>query len=89
MEQTGYSTANLSGSVRYLTLYVSTGNVAASDLEVMSAEVNAQSKADVSLWITDRFIGKTTTNARITYKGQPAVVRGGAKFMGGEISHVE
>ena len=49
----------------------------------------AQSKADVSLWITDRFIGKTTTNARITYKGQPAVVRGGAKFMGGEISHVE
>lgn len=26
MEQTGYSTANLSGSVRYLTLYVSTGD---------------------------------------------------------------
>lgn len=37
MEQTGYSTANLSGSVRYLSLYVSTGKVAASDLEVMSA----------------------------------------------------
>ena len=73
----------------YLTLFASTGRVAASGLEVMSAEVNAQSKADVSLWITDRFIGKTTTNARITYKGQPAVVRGGAKFMGGEISHVE
>ena len=36
-----------------------------------------------------RSLGKTTTNARITYKGQPAVVRGGAKFMGGEISHVE
>ncbi|MFQ7055129.1 MAG: hypothetical protein ACLRQT_02870 [Alistipes sp.] len=36
---------------------------------MMSAEVNAQSKADVSLWITDRFMGKTTTNARITYKG--------------------
>ena len=77
MELTGGSSATL------------TGKVAASGLEVMSAEVNAQSKADVSLWITDRFIGKTTTNARITYKGQPAVVRGGAKFMGGEISHVE
>lgn len=48
----------------------------------MSAEVNAQSKADVSLWITDRFIGKTTTNARITYKGQPAVVRGGRQVHG-------
>ena len=84
MEQTGYSTANLSGSVRYLTLYVSTGKVAASDLEVMSAEVNAQSKAEVSLWITDRFVGK-----RISYKGDPKIVRGGAKFMGGEINRVE
>ena len=67
MEQTGYSTANLSGSVRYLTLYVSTGKVAASDLEVMSAEVNAQSKAEVSLWITDRFVGKTTTKECIAH----------------------
>lgn len=89
MELTGGSSATLSGKARYLTLYASTGKVEASGLEVMSAEVNAQSKADVSLWITDRFVGKTTTNARITYKGQPAVVRGGAKFMGGEISHVE
>ena len=89
MELTGGSSATLPGKASYLTLFASTGRVAASGLEVMSAEVNAQSKADVSLWITDRFIGKTTTNARITYKGQPAVVRGGAKFMGGEISHVE
>ena len=89
MELTGNSSATLSGKVRYLSLYASTGKVAASELEVMSAEVNAQSKADVSLWITDRFVGKTTTNARITYKGNPAVVRGGAKFMGGEISRVE
>ena len=89
MELTGNSSATLAGKVRYLSLYASTGKVAASELEVMSAEVNAQSKADVSLWITDRFVGKTTTNARITYKGKPAVVRGGAKFMGGEISRVE
>lgn len=89
MELTGGSSATLTGKARYLTLFASTGKVAASELEVQSAEVNAQSKADVSLWITDRFVGKTTTNARITYKGQPAVVRGGAKFMGGEISHVE
>ena len=77
MELTGGSSATLTGKAGYLTLFASTGRVAASGLEVMSAEVNAQSKADVSLWITDRFIGKTTTNARITYKGQPAVVRGG------------
>lgn len=71
MELTGGSSATLTGKAGYLTLFASTGRVAASGLEVMSAEVNAQSKADVSLWITDRFIGKTTTNARITYKGQP------------------
>lgn len=89
MEQAGYSNSTLSGSVRYLTLYVSTGKVSASDMEVMSAQVNAQSKAEVALWITDRFVGKTTTNARITYKGDPKIVRGGAKFMGGEINRVE
>ncbi|WP_295936408.1 DUF2807 domain-containing protein [uncultured Alistipes sp.] len=89
MELTGNSTANLSGSVRYLSLYASTGRVIAPEMEIMSAEVNAQSKAEVSLWITDRFIGKTTTNGKISYKGTPQVVRGGAKFMGGEISRVE
>lgn len=89
MNLSGGSVATLSGEVRYLSLFASTGTVAASDLQVMSAEVNSQSKADVSLWVTDRFIGKTTTNGRITYKGQPSVVRSGAKFMGGEINHEE
>lgn len=89
MELSGNSTATLSGKVRYLSLYASTGKVAASELEVMSAQVNAQSKAQVSLWVTDRFEGKTTTNARITYKGSPSIVRGAVKFMGGEISRVE
>ena len=89
MELTGGSSATLTGKAGYLTLFASTGRVAASGLEVMSAEVNAQSKAEVSLWITDRFVGKTTTNARISYKGDPKIVRGGAKFMGGEINRVE
>lgn len=89
VELSGNSTATLSGKVRYLWLYASTGKVAASELEVMSAQVNAQSKAQVALWVTDRFEGKTTTNARITYKGSPSIVRGAVKFMGGEISRVE
>ncbi len=88
MELTGGSSATLTGKAGYLTLFASTGRVAASGLEVHDVgRGQCPERADVSLWITDRFIGKTTTNARITYKGQPAVVRGGAKFMGGEISH--
>ena len=56
MELTGKSTATLTGEVRYLSLFVSTGRVEAAELEVMSAEVNVTSSgADVSLWVTDRF----------------------------------
>lgn len=89
MELTGSSEATLTGAVDYLSLFASTGKVAASGLEVISAEVNSQSKADVALWVTDRFVGKTTTNGSITYKGTPSVVRGGSKFMGGNIIRVD
>lgn len=84
-----YSTANLSGSVRYPSLYVSTGKVAASDLEVMSAEVMPRAKAEVSLWITDRFVGRRRPMRGSAKAGDPKIVRGGAKFMGGEINRVE
>lgn len=89
LEISGKSHVTLTGKARYLRLYISTGTLDASGLETMSAEVNAQGGAVASLWVTDRFEGKTSTNAKISYKGDPSIVRGGAKFMGGDITHVE
>lgn len=45
MELTGKSTATLTGAVRYLSLFVSTGKLEAAGLEVMAAEANVTSSA--------------------------------------------
>ncbi len=86
LDMTGKSQATLTGSARYLSLFVSAGVLDASNLEVMSAEVNATGSGSASLWVTDRFEGKTSTGGKITYKGSPTVIRGGTKFMGGDIT---
>ena len=89
MEQTGKSSVTLSGDVRYLSLYVSNGTFTATELEVMAAEVNVTGSGSASLWVTDRFEGKTSTGGKIVYKGDPTVVRRDLKFMGGDILHTE
>lgn len=89
LNQTGRSRATLSGEARYLTLYLSTGSLDARALETMSTEANVTSSGTATLWVTDRFEGKTSTGGKITYRGTPTVVRGGAKFMGGDITRVE
>ena len=88
LDISGKSNVTLTGKARYLRLYISSAKLDASGLETMSAEVNAQSGAIATLWVTDRFEGKTSTNAKIFYKGDPSVVRGGAKFLGGDITHI-
>ncbi len=89
LNQTGRSRATLSGEARYLTLYLSTGSLDARALETMSTEANVTSSGTATLWVTDRFEGKTSTGGKITYRGTPTVVRGGTKFMGGDITRVE
>lgn len=86
---TGHSLATLSGSVRYLTLSVSTGKADALQLETMSADVDASNNGTASLSVTERLCVRTTTGGKVSYKGQPEIVRGGAKFMGGEIKRVQ
>lgn len=88
MDLSGRSTATLTGSVRYLTLTVSTGSVLARKLETMAARVNVTSSGTADLWVTDRLEAKTSTGGKISYRGEPAVLRGGTKFMGGDIRHV-
>lgn len=89
LNQTGRSRVTLSGEARYLTLYLSTGSLDARALETMSTEANVTSSGTATLWVTDRFEGKTSTGGKITYRGTPTVVRGGAKFMGGDITRIE
>lgn len=89
MEATGKSSVSLSGTARYLSLYASTGKVNALELEVMAAQVNVTSSSSVSLWVTDRLDVKTSTGGKLTYKGAPGIVRGGSKFMGGEITPIQ
>lgn len=89
MELTGHSKAVLSGRVRYLSLLVSTGEVDAASLETMSAQVNATGGGAVTLTVTDRLEATTSTKGTISYEGQPAIVRGGTKFLGGDIVHIE
>ena len=88
MELSGHSSAALSGAVRYLTLFGSTGAVEAPELETMSAQVNVTSSGSATLWVTDRFEAKTSTGGRIAYKGEPAVLRVSEKFMGGSIARI-
>lgn len=85
LELSGNSTANLSGKVRYLTLEASTSKLEAANLEVMSAGVNAQSKADVTLNVTERLEAISSTGATVRYKGKPTIVRTTKKMFAGEI----
>lgn len=88
LELTGKSHASLSGRARYLSLYLSSGTLDAVSLEVMSAEANVMGSGSATLWVTDRFEGRTSTGGKIAYRGDPTIIRGGEKFMGGNITRI-
>ena len=88
LDITGKGRVSLTGSARYLTLFISSGVLEAAALEVMSAVSNVTSSGTASLWVTDRFEGKTSTGGKITYKGSPTIIRGSMKFMGGDITRI-
>lgn len=88
MDLSGHSTATLSGAVRYLSLVLSTGTFAGRRLETMSASVNASNSGSAVLWVTDRLEARTSTGGQITFYGNPSVLRGASKFLGGAIKQV-
>ena len=89
VELSGRSRAILSGEVRYLTLTAATGKVDAARLRAMSVRAEASNSAEVSVCATERLEAKTSTDARISYTGDPAVLRGGAGFTGGEVVELD
>jgi len=88
MDLSGRSTATLTGDARYATLTVSTGTLMAQKLETMSAQISVSNSASAEIWVTDRLEFKTSTNGRLAYKGTPSILRGGTKFLGGDIRHI-
>lgn len=89
MDLSGESSVTLTGKVRYLTLFASTGTFDAAGAECMSARITAQSKAAVTLGVTDRLEARTSTGGTVRYKGDPRIVRTESRFMAGDISEIK
>ena len=85
MTVTGRSSVILEGSSRYLGLKVSTAKFDASGLQTMSTTVEASPGAEVSLFVTERLSAMTATSAKISYKGNPSLVRVHSSLFGGDI----
>lgn len=79
------SRAELKGSVRYLTLNVSNGTVEAKDLQVMAAQANVTAGGSAFVDVTERLAVTTSTNGRMRYKSEPALLRHASRFLGGNI----
>lgn len=89
LEIGGKSKVVLTGRARFLSAFVSVGRLEAGDLETLSSQINAQSGGDVLVRVIDRIEAKTSTSGRVVFRGNPAVIRGGSKFMGGAIVQEE
>lgn len=88
-ELSGRSRAVLRGETRYLTLKASTGSVDAAGLGAMAVRAEASNGAVVAVCSSERLEARTSTNARISYAGNPSLIRGGAGFTGGEVSQAQ
>ena len=81
MDVTGKSVVVLTGKVRYWDLNVSTAQVDAAAVEVMSVRVNSTSKA-----APERLEASVGTKGRITCIGEPELLHTSNSLIGGEIT---
>lgn len=86
MDVTGKSVVVLTGKVRYWDLNVSTAQVDAAAVEVMSVRVNSTSKADVTITAPERLEASVGTKGRITCIGEPELLHTSNSLIGGEIT---
>ena len=75
----------LEGKARYMTLSVSNGTVDALGLDVMAARANVSSGGAAFVDVTERLEVSTSTNGRLNYKSEPAILRSESRFMGGDV----
>ena len=86
MDVTGKSVVVLTGKVRYWDLNVSTAQVDAAAVEVMSVRVNSTSKADVTITAPERLEASVGTKGLITCIGEPELLHTSNSLIGGEIT---
>ena len=85
VDVTGRSSVVIDGEARYMGLNVSTAKFEAVNLQTMATIVDASHGAEVSLFVTERLEAATSTSAKITYKGDPSIIRIHSSLFGGEI----
>lgn len=86
MEITGKSIVILTGKVRYWNLGVSTGQLDATAVEVMSLKINATNKAEASISAPERLEASMSTKGHIICLGQPEILHTSNALIGGEIT---
>lgn len=87
VEVRGSSELTLSGKSRYFDVLANSSKVDASKMRVMSADVVAESRAQVKLNVEERLVSEASM-ATVYYLGNPEFVRGNTSPFGGEITPI-
>ncbi len=88
VECTGSSRLTMSGSSKYLTMRASTAKIDCSGLSTVSSTVDASNSAEVRVTVSERLDAKTTTGAKLMYKGRPIILRDHNAVFGGDIINI-
>ncbi len=88
VECTGQSLLTMGGETKYLTMRASTAKVNCSQLDVVSATIDASHMAEVRAVISERLEATTSTGAKLLYKGYPTILRDHTAIFGGEIINI-
>ena len=86
VEATGRSSVVLDGSARYMSLNISTAKFDGLALDTVSSVVDASHSAEVTVSVSERIQASTATSAKVTYSGNPSIVRCRAAMFGGSIT---
>lgn len=87
-EVTGKSSVVLTGEARYMRLNISTAKFDASNFSTVSSIIGASHGAEVSIAVSERLEAETSTSAKVSYKGNPAIMRTYSSLFGGEITQI-
>ena len=88
VECTGQSLLTMGGETKYLTMRASTAKVNCSQLDVVSATIDASHAAEVRVVISERLEATSSTGAKLLYKGYPTILRDHTAIFGGDIINI-
>ena len=86
---TGRSLLTLSGNTKYLTMKVSTAKMDGAKLYTVASIVDASHNAEVRINVSERLEAITSTDAKLLYKGSPAILRDHTSLFGGYIRNID